>query len=82
MFEPWKQITLSTGQNASIDLKMHVLAENLFARFFGFIIRTFVIIFGVLAMFAVTIFGIIIAVFWPVIPFLPIAFVAMAVYSL
>lgn len=82
MFEPWKQIKLSTAQNASFDLKMHVLAENLFSRFFGFFIRLFVIIFGVFAMIFVTIFGFLLAILWPVVPFLPFIFTVMAVISL
>lgn len=82
LFEPWKQIKLNTGQNASLDLKMHVLAENLFSRFFGFFIRVFVIIFGFLAMVFVTLFGFILAVLWPAVPFLPIVLIFMAVISL
>lgn len=81
LFEPWKQITLSTGQNASIDLKMHVLAENLFSRFFGFFIRIFVIFFGVIAMGVLTVFDTFLAIIWPAIPFLPVIFLGMAVIS-
>jgi hypothetical protein len=82
LFEPWKQINLNTGQNASLDLKMHVLAENLFSRFFGFFIRLFVIVFGLLAMLCVTFFGLILALLWPAVPFLPVILIFMAVISL
>lgn len=82
LFEPWKQIKLNTGQGASFDLKMHVLTENLFSRFFGFFIRIFVIIFGFITMLFVTIFGILLAVLWPTVPLLPIFFIIMAVISI
>lgn len=82
LFEPWKQITLSAGQNASIDLKMHILAENLFSRFFGFIIRISVIFFGFFAIVFTAIFGLFLALIWPVIPFLPLVFLIMAVASI
>ena len=60
---------------------MHVLAENLFSRFFGFFIRIFVIFFGVIAMGVLTVFDTFLAIIWPVIPFLPILFLGMAVIS-
>jgi len=81
LFEPWKQIKLNTGQNTPIDLKIHVLAENLFSRFFGFFIRTFVIIFGFFALIFVAIFGLVLAMVWPLIPLLPIVFLYMAAIS-
>lgn len=66
LFSPWKQIqTVSTFQNffqAAID--------NLVSRFIGATVRIFMLIGALLLTLAVTIFGIICLVVWPIIPLL------------
>ena len=81
LFEPWKQIKTYTGQNTPFNVKIHIFFDNLFARAIGFLIRTFVIIFGLIVLLGVTIFGIILAVLWPIVPALPVVFIIMAVQS-
>jgi hypothetical protein len=79
LFEPWKQITLYAGQNSSVDVKFHVLLDNIFSRFFGFFVRSFVLIFGVIALGVIFVFGCFLAIAWPLIPLLPLVCIGLAV---
>lgn len=81
LFEPWKQITLYSGQNASLDTKFHVLVDNIFSRLFGLVIRLGTIIAAFFVTAFVGVFGVVIAVSWPLIPLLPIVFLFLAVVS-
>lgn len=79
LFEPWKQITLYAGQGASMEVKFHILLDNIFSRFFGFFIRSFVLFFGAVALLGVFVFGCFLAIAWPIIPLLPLVCVGLAV---
>lgn len=79
LFEPWKQLTVYTGPGAPLDAKMRVLFDNLFSRFFGFVVRTMFIFICLIAVTVTFIAGIILAIAWPVIPFLPAVCAVMAV---
>lgn len=79
LFEPWKQIKFYAGQNSSIDAKIQIWADNLFSRFFGFFIRLFIIIIGLLAILLTIIFYTFVALVWPVIPLSPIIFIIKAI---
>lgn len=75
LFEPWKQITSYASPTSSLDNKFRAWFDNMFARFMGFFIRSFVIIFSFISILLVVIFGLAVAFFWPIIPILPIALV-------
>jgi hypothetical protein len=79
LFEPWKQITSYAPQGSSVDLKLRVLFDNFFARIIGFIIRVSVITFSVVIMLFVAIVGLLIALFWPLVPFLLPALIVLGV---
>lgn len=78
LFEPWKQITLYAGESAALDTKIHVLLDNLFARFFGFIIRSAVLAIGLIVLILTFVLGVVLALMWPIIPVLPIVFMVLA----
>lgn len=82
LFEPWKQIKTYAGPNASVDLKLRVMFDNIFARFFGFIIRSFVLIFASIFLVLTAFFGLLIAIIWPIVPLLPIFFIFKAVVNI
>ena len=79
IFEPWKQITLYSGPNASLDTKIHVALDNIFSRVFGFIIRSGVLIMGAVGCVLLFIAGMLLAIIWPIVPVLPVVFVILAV---
>mgnify|MGYP003590462909 CR=1 FL=1 len=79
LFEPWKQITLYSGPSAALDTKIHVLIDNVFSRLFGFVIRSGVLLMGLLGCIILFISGVILAVVWPIVPLLPVVCVILAV---
>lgn len=79
LFEPWKQITLYAGNNASLDTKVHVLFDNVFSRAFGFVVRSVVLLIGCIMITATLLFGVLLAIAWPIVPILPIVFIFLAV---
>lgn len=78
LFEPWKQITSYSRPNSPIDIKIRVFFDNVFARIVGFIIRTAVLIFGLVACGVVFIFGLILAVLWPFVPLSPLLLIVIS----
>lgn len=81
LFEPWKQISFSGGVNVSLDAKLRLMFDNVFSRIFGFIIRSTVLLIGVIASVIVFIGGVILALLWPIIPVLPLLCIVMAVIT-
>lgn len=82
LFEPWKQITSYAGPNAPIDIKFRIFFDNIFARIIGFIVRSAVLLFGAVMCLLLFIFGVILAVCWPLVPFLPIVCIILSVVNL
>lgn len=78
LFEPWKQITSYSGPHSSMELKMRVFFDNIFARIVGFVIRAGVLVFGILASIFVFIFGLLLALLWPIVPVTPVVLMIMA----
>jgi hypothetical protein len=81
LFEPWKQIKSYGGPNAALDAKIRVLFDNIFARIFGFFIRFCIIVIGSILLVFIAIFGLILAIIWPVLPALPVFCIVLAVIS-
>lgn len=79
LFEPWKQITSYSRPNSPLDVKLHVLMDNVFARIVGFIVRVSVLIFGLIACGITFIFGLVLAIAWPLVPLIPLFFIVMTV---
>lgn len=79
LFEPWKQITMYAGPGAPIDVKLHVLFDNVFARVFGFVIRIGLIFVGLAVSAVAIVVSTAIALVWPIVPTLPVLFIVLAV---
>ena len=79
LFEPWKQITSYAPTTSSLDLNFRVWFDNFFARIIGFVIRLSVIFFALVIISFVAVAGLIMALFWPLVPFLFILLVVLGV---
>lgn len=79
LFEPWKQITSYKSGNASLEEKFRVWFDNIFARVIGFIVRMLTITFGLVALVIVFIVSLILALVWPLVPFLPILLIYLGI---
>ena len=66
LFEPWRRI-VSTGGRA-LDVKIKNFFDNLVSRAVGASVRTLVLITAGAAMIGTIIFGILVAIVWPLIP--------------
>lgn len=79
LFAPYKQISANAGGDSVSD-KFRASIDKLISRFIGAFIRTFMIIFGCIAMSVQLIFGIIVLIFWAILPISPIiGFILMIV---
>jgi len=71
LFAPFRQI--SAGKvSGPIGDQLRALVDRLISRTIGAFVRTFMIIFGLLAMLVQTLFGIIVLIFWLILPLLPV----------
>lgn len=75
LFAPFRQIS-ATGVGAS---RWQVFLDKLFSRAIGAVVRIFIIIAGVIVLVFQAVLGVILAILWPVIPFLPVACIILAV---
>lgn len=72
LFAPYKQISAGSVQGAFGDI-VRAFFDRLLSRVIGAVIRTFMIVAGLVVMFLQSIYGVISVVVWLVIPLLPIA---------
>lgn len=70
LFSPYKQISAGSVDGFIGD-RIRAFFDRLLSRVIGSIVRTFVIIFGLIVMLLQSIYGLIVLVFWLLIPFLP-----------
>lgn len=82
LFEPWKQITSYRGPNAPFELIIRVWFDNVFARCVGFVIRSFVLVVGIISCAFMFVFGVVLAVLWPLVPLSPILLVILSVVQI
>jgi hypothetical protein len=66
LFEPWHRIVSAGGR--SLDVKIKNFVDNLVSRGVGACVRSLVLITAAAAMIAAVIFGVFVAVVWPLIP--------------
>jgi hypothetical protein len=66
LFAPWKRIITYPG--ASLAERFQAGLDNLFSRSVGFVVRLFVIIGAIIAMFIVLLLSLIDIVLWPLLP--------------
>ncbi len=67
LFAPWKR-DVHMPVNASLDIILKTMADNLISRGIGFIVRFFTILIGLFATVAVFIATILIMLFWLLLP--------------
>lgn len=72
LFAPFRQISTETVVAGPIEVRVRAFFDKLLSRVIGAIVRTFMIVFGLTAMFLQILFGIFVLVFWLVIPLLPV----------
>ena len=78
LFAPFRQISAdATGD--SLGDKMRAFFDRLLSRIIGAVVRTFMIIFGLVAMLLQIMFGGIVLVVWLIIPLIPVAGLIMTV---
>jgi len=68
LFEPWRRIVSTGGR--SLDVKIKNFLDNLVSRAVGASVRILVLITAGAAMVAAVIFGLFVAVVWPLTPLL------------
>lgn len=78
LFSPFRQISAGSV-GGSIATQFRGLIDKLISRIIGAIIRTFMIIFGLLVILLQAIFGAIVLVFWLFVPLFPVIGLVMAV---
>ncbi len=71
LFSPFRQI--SAGKvDGPIALQVRAFADRLISRFIGSIVRSFMMIFGVVVISLQAVCGVVILLFWAIIPLLPV----------
>ncbi len=78
LFLPFKQIDADKPKSNSINLMMRAAFDNLFSRIFGAIIRSSLIVSGIVAMILEAALGVLRLVAWPLIPVMPLGFFMLA----
>jgi len=74
MFDPWRRITTETDK--SLQGKGRALVDNMVSRFVGFTIRLLTIFTAIIAIMAISLFGLVFIVAWPIAPLLVLLSVA------
>lgn len=72
LFAPFRQISAEVA-SGSLSIQMRAFFDKLLSRFIGAFIRFFLIILGLITMLIQIISGIIVLVFWLIIPLFPVA---------
>jgi hypothetical protein len=81
MFQPFRQISANeSGSTGGLQGALIAFFDRLLSRFIGFLVRTGVIIAGIIVMTFSFVTGIVLAVIWPCLPLLP--FVGIVVSSM
>jgi hypothetical protein len=78
LFAPWKQDVTAASSKAVQD-RVNALIGNLISRFVGFSIRSILIIITCVATLGIALYGILLTVVWPILPFTPIVFILLSV---
>ena len=80
-FSPFKQ-TYSKVNKGSIDFRVQAAVDNFVSRFIGSILRTIIIIAGLLCMILAVTTGVLAIILWPVIPLMPLIAIILSVSGL
>lgn len=73
LFQPFKQVSANeTGERGGLQGSLVAFFDRLLSRVIGFIVRTGLIIFGLISMAVSFILGLVLAIAWPCVPILPV----------
>ena len=80
LFKPFRQISAeSASSGTSLDLKFHMFIDRLVSRAVGFISRLVLLLAGTIIIIFGGIVSVILIILWPIIPFMPIAGIILAI---
>lgn len=71
LFAPFRQISAGKVQG-SLNVQLHAWADRLFSRIIGAIVRSLLIIVGLIAVILMTVAMLVILVVWPLVPLAPV----------
>ncbi len=78
LFQPFRQD--STGSiDGSLDVKLHAFADNMISRILGALIRTVILLFGLITIAFYTVMVLLSLVLWVVLPLVPLAGIILTV---
>jgi hypothetical protein len=73
LFQPFRQISANeTGERGGVQGALVAFFDRLLSRFIGLMVRTGLIIAGILVMTTSFVMGLVLAVIWPCVPLLPV----------
>lgn len=80
LFQPFRQISANeTGETGGLEGALVAFFDKLLSRFIGFLVRTGLIVMGVVAILLQFVIGVALVIIWPIIPFLPIAGIVVSI---
>ena len=83
LFQPFKQVSADeAGERGGLQGSLVAFFDRLLSRLIGFIVRTGLIIFGIISMIITFVMGLVLAIVWPCIPILPVAGIIISVTGL
>lgn len=71
-FAPFRQIDAGKLKNASLEMRMRKFFDRTFSRFMGAMVRTVVMLIGVIVISVKAFFGLFVLIFWPIMPIFPV----------
>lgn len=72
LFKPFRQIDAQGARKGSLEVVLRSYADQLFSRFFGAVVRSFLIVIGCVALVLETLAGGLRLAVWPLLPVAPI----------
>ncbi len=79
LFAPFKQISASSGSGGNLQVKLQAWFDKQFSRVVGAIVRIVLIVTGTVWLLIQVVIDIILLAFWPLLPFVPIIGLVLAV---
>lgn len=70
LFAPFRQIAAGRV-NGSLTAQLQAWGDRLFSRGIGFVVRSFLIILGIVIVVCVAVVGLLLCLIWPLLPFAP-----------
>ena len=72
LFAPFRQISAGSVQGGTLGTQLRAWGDKQFSRVIGAIVRLMLIVCGVAGVLFYSVFGLVILIFWPLLPALPI----------